>query len=624
VGGVTRVDGRPRDWSGTICRVNGPLVEVTGLADAAMFDVVELGPHRLPAETVAISNGTVTVQAYEYTGGLMVGDGARGTGHPLSARLGPGLLGQVFDGLLRPLSTAPVWLTPTQRAERDGRRWPFTPSATVGQHVAPGVAVGQVATSSGLVHHVLVPPGVSGELTWLAAAGEVDEDALVARVGKSAAIGSLERRGDERGTSEEPSAAIGSLERRGDERGTSEEPSAAIGLWEHWPVRKPRPFALREDAVAPLHTGQRVLDLLFPVGRGSAAAVPGGFGTGKTVLLQQIAKWCDADVIVYVGCGERGNEMADVLGELSELADPRTGGRLIDRTVILANTSNMPMMAREASIYTAITVGEYYRDMGYNAVVIADSTSRWAEALREFASRTGALPAEEGYPADLASALAAFYERAGRVQTLGGSTASVTVVGAVSPPGGDLAEPVTTATQRFVQAVWMLDRELAYSRHYPAVSWAGSFARQVEAIGGWHVERGDPEWAGRRARTATLLAESDRLTALAEIIGASTLPGRERMVMLAGRLIREAVLMQSALNENDAACPPEKGAALLQMVLDIVDACLGLVERGVPATTIEEFDFGPLIRAREEVVGDDTDAIADRRDTVLRDLEELA
>jgi V/A-type H+-transporting ATPase subunit A len=567
---------------GVVGRVNGPLVEATGLAGVGMFEMVFVGSHRVPAEVVAIADDTVTLQAYEYTGGLRVGDSVRPTGFPLSARLGPGLLGQVFDGLLRPLSSAPVWLTPEQRAQHADRLWTFTPTARLGEQLAPGAGLGTVALKNGVQHHVLVPPGVSGELSRLAESGELADDEAVARVGQR-----------------------------------------DISLWEHWPVRRPRPFLARDDTVVPLHTGQRVLDLLFPVGRGYAAAVPGGFGTGKTVLLQQIAKWCDADVIVYVGCGERGNEMADVLAELAELTDPRTGGRLIDRTVILANTSNMPMMAREASIYSAITVAEYYRDMGYESVVIADSTSRWAEARREFASRTGALPAEEGYPADLASALAAFYERAGRVHTLGGRPASVTVIGAVSPPGGDMAEPVTTATERFIQALWTLDRDLAYSRHYPAVSWGASFARQVGAVGTWYAEQSDADWPHRRARAATLLADSDRLAALAEIVGTGALPGHERIVMLAGRLIREAVLMQNALSANDAFSSAEKGAALLQLVLDVADTCQRLIERGVPATMIEEFDFGPLIRLRDEAGPADQDAIAARRDAVLRDLEEL-
>jgi V/A-type H+-transporting ATPase subunit A len=396
-----------------------------------------------------------------------------------------------------------------------------------------------------------------------------------------------------------------------------------VQLAERWPVRQPRPFRDRRTEAVPLHTGQRVLDLMYPVARGAAAAVPGGFGTGKTLLLQQIAKWSDADVIVYVGCGERGNEMADVLDGLSKLVDTRTGGQLIDRTVIIANTSNMPMMAREASIYTGITVAEFYRDMGYDVVVIADSTSRWAEALREFANRNGDLPAEEGYPANLASELAAFYERAGCVTTLGGRTASVTVIGAISPPGGDMTEPVTTDTQRFVRSLWLLDRDLAYSRHYPAVSWTGSFARDVEALGLWHAANGHPGWAQRRARAAALLAEADRLSSLAEIIGATSLPGHERMVLLGGRLLRDGVLLQNALSANDGFCSAEKGAALLDLVLDVVDSCQRLVERGVAATTIEQADLGPVLRAREETGPADAAGVASRRSEILQRLEEL-
>jgi V/A-type H+-transporting ATPase subunit A len=390
-----------------------------------------------------------------------------------------------------------------------------------------------------------------------------------------------------------------------------------------WPVRRPRPYVERLDSGEPLFTGQRVLDVLFPVARGSTAAVPGGFGTGKTVLLQQIAKWCDADVIVYVGCGERGNEMADVLQELAELTDPRTGGRLVDRSVVIANTSNMPMMAREASVYSAVTVAEYYRDMGYDAVVIADSTSRWAEALRELASRTGALPAEEGYPAALSSALAAFYERAGRVRTLGGRTGSVTVIGAVSPAGGDMTEPVTAHTQRFVRSLWSLDRDLAYARHYPAVSWAGSFARDAEALASWHARNGDPAWARRRARLAALLGEADRLSALADLLGITALPGHERMVMLGGRLVREGLLQQNAMSAVDSVSPAPRSAALIAMLLDVVDACQRLVERGVPAASVEEVDFSPAVRAREEVGAEDVEAVAARRDEVLARLARL-
>lgn len=568
-------------------RVSGPLVEIEGVHGLAMLELIAVGPRRISAETVAITGTRATLQAYEYTGGLKAGDVAAATGAELSGLLGPGLLGQVFDGLMRPLSSAPMWLTPERSGSADdpavlAREWTFKPGAAAGATVSAGDVLGTVPDSGSVVHRVLVPAGVSGELTWLAPESRVRVLDTVAVVD-----------GHE------------------------------VALSERAPVRRPRPFRSRLTDMVPLHTGQRVLDLMFPVARGAAAAVPGGFGTGKTLLLQQVAKWSDADVIVYVGCGERGNEMADVLDGLSQLEDGRTGGRLIDRTVIIANTSNMPMMAREASIFTGITVAEYYRDMGYDVVVIADSTSRWAEALREFANRNGDLPAEEGYPANLASELASFYERAGRVTTLGGKTASVTVIGAVSPPGGDMTEPVTTDTQRYVRALWMLDRDLAYSRHYPAVSWTGSFARDAEALGIWYAANGQPAWAARRARAAALLAESDRLAELAEIIGTSSLPGHERMVLLGGRLLREGVLMQNALSANDGFCSAAKGAALLDLVLDVVDACQRLVELGVAATTIEQSDFGPVLRAREEAGPSDAAAVAAGSREMLRALEAL-
>ena len=573
--------------AGTVTRVNGPLVEVDGVSGLSMRELVALGARRISATTVAIAGDRATLQAYEYTGGLRVGDRAERTGNELSALLGPGLLGQVFDVLMRPLSTAPMWLTPdrvpaTQDPGTLAHLWTFVPTMSSGVHASPGDVLGTVPDAGSVEHRVLVPSGVSGTLTWLAPRSEVRALDVVARIG-----------------------------------------DRDVRLAEPWPVRVARPFRDRPAGAVPLHTGQRVLDLLYPVVRGAAAAVPGGFGTGKTVLLQQIAKWSDADVIVYVGCGERGNEMADVLDGLSSLVDARTGGRLIDRTVIIANTSNMPMMAREASIYTGVSVAEYYRDMGYDVVVIADSTSRWAEALREFANRNGDLPAEEGYPATLASALAAFYERAGRVTTLGGHEASVTVIGAVSPPGGDLTEPVTTDTQRFIRSLWLLDRDLAYSRRYPAVSWTGSFARDADAVGRWHAAHGDPGWPARRARTAALLAEADRLTELAEIVGASSLPGHERMVLLGGRLLRDGVLMQNALSDNDGFCTAAKGAALLEMVLDVMDCCQRLVERGVAATTIEQADLGLVVRAREETGPADADGVTARSVEAVRRLEAL-
>ena len=566
-----------------VVRVSGPLVQIDVAAPLAMRELVTLGTERIPAEVVAIRGEQVTVQAYEYTGGLGPGAGVVALGRPLSASLGPGLLGGVFDGLLRPLHTAPTWLAPGHDSEIDHSTWHFEPRTTIGADLTAGAVLGVVPGAGSMPHRVQVPAGMSGTLDWIAAAGDYAADEAIATVGG--------------------------------------QPVAIAG---RWPVRQARPYRRRRDDAVALTTGQRVVDLLFPIARGSTAAVPGGFGTGKTVLLQQIAKWCDADVIVYVGCGERGNEMAEIVADMRELSDPRTGGRLVDRTVIIANTSNMPMMAREACIYTGVTVAEYYRDMGYHVVVIADSTSRWAEALREFGSRLGELPAEEGYPANLSSELAAFYERAGYVDTLGGDTGSVTVLGAVSPPGGDLSEPVTVHTERFVRCRWSLDRDLAYSRHYPAVSWSASFSRDAEALGTARVVAGDDTgWPARRARVLDLLTESDRLAALTELVGVTALPDSERMVLVAGRLLRESVLAQNAQNANDAHCGPEKTAALVDAALAVIDTCRELVAGGVAARLIEETDFGKLIRARDDSGPDDTALAVQRRNQIVETLREL-
>jgi V/A-type H+/Na+-transporting ATPase subunit A len=583
VGAVTESDGTPRPAACRILRVTGPLVEVEYTGGTAMYDLVSIGPAELPGEVVAISGEVVTVQAYEYTGGLAPGQTATPQGRPLSVRLGPELLGGIFDGLLRPLSGAGDWLRPgTWTGTVEERSWTFSPLVARGEEVSEGQALGEMSDAGPTGVKVLVPPGCRGAVERIRDGGKLPGDAVAAVVG---------------GTE----VTVGAL----------------------WPVRRPRPVRERVDSHESLNTGQRVIDLLFPVARGSTVAVPGGFGTGKTMLLQQIAKWCDADVIVYVGCGERGNEMADVITELAELQDPRTGGRLADRTVTIANTSNMPMMAREASVYTGVTVAEYFRDMGLDVVVIADSTSRWAEALREFASRTGALPAEEGYPAGLASAIAAFYERAAAVTTLGGDRGSVTVIGAVSPPGGDMTEPVTAHTERFVRCLWTLDRDLAYARHYPAVSWAGSFSRDVPVLAAGHRAAGDPGWERRRERVGAVLAEADRLADLVDLIGIAALPARERIGVLAGRLVREGVLQQSALSERDAYCGPEKTAALADAALAVAERCRALVDSGVPAASVEEIDFGPLLRAREDTGPHDADGVAARRDAMLAVLGEV-
>jgi V/A-type H+-transporting ATPase subunit A len=571
--------------TGTVVRVNGPIVELEGLAGVSLGDLVEVGLGRLPGEVVTIRDGAVTTQVYEYTGGLRVGDPAFSDCRPLSIRLGPGLLGGVFDGLLHPLVEAAHMLQPGSFAQEStqARQWTFEPEVTEGSLVGPGTAIGLVHESQAVDQVVLVPPGISGRLDELAAEGSYDPDAVIGRVGH-----------------------------------------APIRLSNTWPVRQPRPYRERLDGQAPLTTGQRVLDLFFPLTKGSTGAVPGGFGTGKTILLQQIAKWCDADVIVYVGCGERGNEMSDVLDELRQLVDPRTGLGLMQRTVIIANTSNMPVLARELSIYTGITVAEFYRDMGLETVVIADSTSRWAEALRESASRIGALPAEEGYPAELPSRLAAFYERAGRILTLGGREASVTVIAAVSPPGGDKTEPVTAHTRRFVRTFWSLDRDLAAARHYPAVSWRDSFARDATGLGAWYAGQGDADWVQHRARAMAIVAEADRLQSVAELIGASALPDRERVILLSARLLHDAVLQQSAQSANDAYCASAKQAALLRLVLDIHARCVDLIARGVPASALEALDLSDAARARDEFAPTDAASIDALKSHLVRTLEEQA
>jgi V/A-type H+-transporting ATPase subunit A len=559
-----------------VTRVDGPVVEASGLDDVAMLDLVEVGTRALPGEVIALDGAVATIQVYEYTGGLQPGEPVAQSGRPLTAALGPGLLGGIYDGMLRALDPAAPFV------DHDGRRAfavtasvPFEPAVGTGATAAPGSLLGIARERGGFAHRVLVPPDAGGAVEWIAPAG-------------TQPVG-------------EPLAVVGG------------RPIAAL---QHWPVRRPRAFAERLPTNVPLVTGQRVIDLLFPIGRGGTVSVPGGFGTGKTVLLQQVAKWCDADVIVYVGCGERGNELADVLEELAELSDPRGGGRLLDRTVLIANTSNMPVLAREASIHTGVTVAEHYRDMGYDVVVIADSTSRWAEALREVASRTGQLPAEEGYPATLAAELAAFYERAGRVRTLAGDDASVTIVGAVSPPGGDLSEPVTAHTRRFVRSVWSLDRDLAYARHYPAVSWQESTSRDAETVA--------PASAALRRAALRLLTEADRLESIAELVGAAALPDDERLTLRTARLLREGVMQQSALSERDASSSLRKGMALLRLVLDLHEACRERLAAGVAFSALEAVDVADVARAREAAGPDDAETVDRLREELLARVAEAA
>ena len=567
---------------GRVERVNGPVVHVSGLKDLVRFEFMGVGEQRLPGEIIAVEANRASAQIYEYTGGLTVGEPVRASGHPLTVDLGPDLLGGIYDGLLRPLDDAPDFLVVQNTTVRTTTHH-VEPLVRAGDSVEPGDALAVIHRDDGFDHLVLSPPGTAGFVSGIVDAGDY-----------------------------EPADTIATIS------------GTPITLSMPWPIRHARPYVERIVDHQPFLTGQRVLDTLAPIAKGSSATVIGGFGEGKTMLLEQLAKWGDADVIIYVGCGERGNELADLIDELTHLSDPRTGRGLLERTIIIANTSNMPVMAREASIYTAVTVAEYFRDMGLHAVIIADSTSRWAEARRELASRTGAIPAEQGYPADLPSSLAAFYQRAGRVETVGGRDGTVTIVTSVSPPGGDATEPVSAHTQRFVQAVWALDRELAYARHYPAVAWSTSFSRDADAIADWHAANGDPDWATRRSRLQSLLTESTRLRGVADLVGLTALPIEERLTLLTAQLVSQAVLQQSALSDNDASCAPAKQQALAQAVLDVHDEMQTLGHEGVPASVIEAFDFGPLVRAKDTTAPADADGVRAIALDILASLKSIA
>jgi V/A-type H+-transporting ATPase subunit A len=540
---------------GVIVRVSGSVVGISGLRRARLFDMVQVGNQRLPGEIIRLARGEALAQIYEPPSGLRAGDPAIGTGEPLSIELGPGLLGSIVDGTGRPLTALaqpgdagfhqPFLARGASLPTLDrSRRYAFQPAAEVGQPVGPGDLLGTASDDHGRQHAVLIPPGLAGIVTAVRAG-----PAIV-------------------------SAAIAAID------------GQPVQMVHRWPVRQPRPVARRLDLTRPLITGQRVVDTLFPVALGGTATIPGGFGTGKTVLEQQIAKWADADVVVYVGCGERGNELAEVLQEFPRLPDPRTGGTLMDRTVLVANTSNMPVAAREASIYTGVTIAEYFRDHGLHVVLLADSTSRWGEALREISSRLGEMPAEEGYPAYLASRLAGFYERAGAVTCQGSDqrSGSLTIIGAVSPPGGDFSEPITQHTLRMTGAFWALDRDLARARHFPAVSWQRSYT--LHQLGGWFSREVAESWPGQREWALGLLQQEAVLLEIAQLLGADTLPPQQQVVLRTAQLLREDFLQQSSFDEADAYCPPAKQHAILGVIKAAHQAMVAAVQAGVPVAAV--------------------------------------
>jgi len=556
---------------GVVVRISGPVVETRLDTPVSLLDQVWVGEARLAGEVIAREHDLATVQVYEETAGLRPGEPVQSECRPLEVMLGPGLLGQTFDGLQRPLRRL---LERGATIERGAsapalpeRRWPYQPRAAAGSRLAAGALLGVVQETPLLEHRLLVPPGSGGTLEWLAAAGELGRDDPLARL-------------------IDPET----------------ESRRELTLVQRWPVREPRPALGRLPTERPLVTGQRVLDTFFPLARGGAAALPGPFGAGKTVLQHSLAKWCDAQVIVYVGCGERGNEIAQVLDEFPRLADPSSGRPLLERTILVANTSNMPVAAREASIYTGLAMAEYYRDMGYHVALMADSTSRWAEALREIAGRMEEMPAEEGFPAYLPSRLASFYERAGAYRTLSGEEGSVTLIGAVSPPGGDVTEPVTQHTQRFTRALWSLSRELASARHYPAVGWESSYSFYLGDVADWWRGVAGDDWPELRRQAGQLLEQDTRLQQIVRLVGSEALPDRQRWVLEAARLLKEGFLRQNALDPIDGSCAPAKQAALLRLFVGLYHAGHELIEAGVPLVRLRQaVDVGRLLRLKETV-----------------------
>lgn len=542
---------------GVITRITGPVVIAEKMKGSEMYEMVRVGEEGLVGEIIGLTGDKATVQVYEETSGIKPGEKVETTGRPLSLELGPGLISSVFDGIQRPLTIIREKVGDLiQRGVRANalprdKKWEFIPKAKKGDKVRGGDILGTVKESGLVQHKIMVPPGVEGKLSKLAKKGEYKVTDKIATV-------------------------------------SAENGNINVNMMQVWPVRRPRPYKSKLPPQIPLISGQRVIDTLFPVAKGGTAAIPGGFGTGKTVALHQIAKWADTKIVVYVGCGERGNEMTDVLLHFPELKDPRSGRPLMERTVLIANTSNMPVAAREASIYTGITIAEYFRDMGYDIALMADSTSRWAEALREISGRLEEMPGEEGYPAYLASRLAEFYERSGRVITLGGKkrTGSVTVIGAVSPPGGDFSEPVTQNTLRIIKTFWGLDSSLADRRHFPAINWLTSYSLYLDNVKDWWNKQVKEDWKAFRDKAISILQKESELQEIVKLVGPDALPDRDRAVLEAAKVIREDFLQQSATHEVDTYCPVEKQMKMFKLVLKFHDKCLEAVEAGAPIKNI--------------------------------------
>lgn len=540
---------------GEIIRIAGPVVTARNMTGSQMYELVKVGDAGLIGEIIRIEGDRATIQVYEETTGIKPGEKVEGTGKPLSVELGPGLIGQTYDGIQRPLPALEelagyfvrrgISAPPLIRT----KKWIFKPAVSLNEKISGGSILGTVQETSLVIHRILVPPHVSGKVKYVEKEGEYTVVDEVAEIETSNGVEKL-------------------------------------SLMHSWPVRQARPYKRKIPPDTPLLTGQRIIDTFFPIAKGGTAAIPGGFGTGKTVMQHQLAQWADADIIIYVGCGERGNEMAEVLERFPQLKDPRSGQPLMTRTILVANTSNMPIAAREASVYTGITLGEYFRDMGYDVALMADSTSRWAEALREISGRLEEMPGEEGYPAYLASRLADFYERAGRVETIGERVGSVSIVGAVSPPGADFSEPVTQNTLRVIKVFWGLDTSLAQRRHFPSINWLTSYSLYLDTMEGWFRENVNPNWPQLRSEAMYILQREEELREIVQLVGPDALSESQRVFLEVARMIREDYLMQSAYHPIDSYCPTEKAYYMLLIILKFYHQMRNLVEQGIPLTKI--------------------------------------
>lgn len=561
--------------TGIIYGINGPVVYIKGKTDFKMGEMVYVSSERLVGEVIGLTSEMTTIQVYEETSGLKPGELVYGTDSAIFVTLAPGILDNIFDGIERPLSEiekqsgAFISRGVSVDSLDTKKKWKVQIKVSVGEYVSGGTIIAETQETLAIVHKSMVPPYIEGTVIDVAEDGEYTINDTIVTIKK--------------------------------ENGTIVD----LSLTQKWPIRQPRPIAKRYGTTQPLVTGQRIMDTLFPLAKGGTAAIPGGFGTGKTMNQHQIAKWADADIIIYIGCGERGNEMTQVLEEFSELTDPKSGNPLMDRTTLIANTSNMPVAAREASIYTGITLAEYYRDMGYHVAIMADSTSRWAEALRELSGRLEEMPAEEGFPAYLASRLSAFYERAGYMENLNGTEGSISIIGAVSPQGGDFSEPVTQNTKRFVRCFWGLDKSLAYARHFPAIHWLTSYSEYVDELANWYNTNVGPDFTECRAKILALLNQESSLMEIVKLIGSDVLPDDQKLTLEIARVIRLGFLQQNAFHDQDTCVPLKKQLLMMKTILYLYDKASSLISYGIPMSVLKENKiFEKVIAIKYDVPND--------------------